>query len=181
MRVGETKKFAYFDIFLKRWRAVYPSNKAPIGVKLCENAFQTIPVNSIFGEKKNVDDIFRSRTSFFAFFGQFWRIWRLTDLKINFLALFCFRCTYSGVCTTKHWRKNVCLKILTSKTFWHVGWFIRGTSAFCFSGVLGIIPNKILRSNIFLIATCMTSCHLFLHFGVNQAGTTSKFWKPARA
>ena len=49
--VGETTKFAYFDIFLKHWRAVYPSNKAPIGAKLCENAFQTIPVNSIFGEK----------------------------------------------------------------------------------------------------------------------------------
>ena len=50
--VGETKKLAYFDIFLKLWRAVYPSNKAPIGAKLCENAFQTIPVNSIFGEQK---------------------------------------------------------------------------------------------------------------------------------
>ena len=101
--VGETTKLMYFSIFLKLWRAVYPSNKAPIGAKLCENAFQTIPVNSIFGEqKKLVDEIFRSRTSFFASFGQFWRIWRLTDLKINFLALFCFRCTYSGVCTTKN-------------------------------------------------------------------------------
>ena len=53
VRVGETKQLTYFDIFLKLWRAVYPSNKAPIGAKLCENAFQTIPVNSIFGEKKN--------------------------------------------------------------------------------------------------------------------------------
>ena len=35
--------------------------------------------------------MFRSPTSPFAFFSQFWRIWRLTDLKINFLAVFLLR------------------------------------------------------------------------------------------
>ena len=38
------------------WRrpldVLWPSNMAPITTKLCQNAFQTIPVKSIFGEKK---------------------------------------------------------------------------------------------------------------------------------
>ena len=37
-----------------RRSAVCPSNMAPIGAKLCQNAFQTIPVKSIFGRKKIV-------------------------------------------------------------------------------------------------------------------------------
>ena len=35
----------------RRFDARWPSNMAPIGAKLCQNAFQTIPVNPIFGEK----------------------------------------------------------------------------------------------------------------------------------
>ena len=36
----------------RRVDARWPSNMAPIGAKLCQNAFQTIPVKSIFGRKK---------------------------------------------------------------------------------------------------------------------------------
>ena len=43
-----------FDIKLRR--AVYPSNMAPIGAKLCQNAVQTIPVKSIFRRKKKIDE-----------------------------------------------------------------------------------------------------------------------------
>ena len=46
--------FANFDFFCKLWTAVYPSNMAPISLKLCQNAFQTIPDISFFdaGHKK---------------------------------------------------------------------------------------------------------------------------------
>ena len=36
----------------KLWTAVYPSRMAPIGAKLCQNAFQTIPDVSFFDAKK---------------------------------------------------------------------------------------------------------------------------------
>ena len=81
---------------------------ARIVVKLRQNAFQTIPAESVFGEKKIVfDKNFRRRTSFLTIWGQFWRIYRQTDLKIKSLALFRSRWTYSEVCTTKARRKYV--------------------------------------------------------------------------
>ena len=40
--------FANFNFFCKLWTAVYPSNMAPIRLKLCQNAFQTIPDISFF-------------------------------------------------------------------------------------------------------------------------------------
>ena len=36
----------------KLWAAVYPSNKAPIATKLCQNAFQTIPDIWFFDAEK---------------------------------------------------------------------------------------------------------------------------------
>ena len=45
-------EFANFDFFPKLRTAVYPSNKARIGVKLWENAFQTICNFSFFDAKK---------------------------------------------------------------------------------------------------------------------------------
>ena len=48
------------------------------------------------------DDLFSRRTSFFVFLGQFWSFYRQTDLTINFPAIFCFRCSYYEVCTTKN-------------------------------------------------------------------------------
>ena len=38
--------------------AVYPSNMAPIGVKLRENAFQTIPNISFFDTEKKIGKFF---------------------------------------------------------------------------------------------------------------------------
>ena len=40
--------FREFRFFSKLWTAVYPSNMAPIGAKLGENAFRTIPDISFF-------------------------------------------------------------------------------------------------------------------------------------
>ena len=50
-RLKTTKKttnVANFENFRKLWTAVYSSNMAPIGLKLCQNAFQTIPDISFF-------------------------------------------------------------------------------------------------------------------------------------
>ena len=45
--------------FVKLWPAVYPSRMAPFGLKLWENAFQTIPNISFFdAEKKKLAKIF---------------------------------------------------------------------------------------------------------------------------
>ena len=60
--------------FVKLWPAVYPSRMAPFGLKLWENAFQTIPNISFFDSRK----IFRPDFSkifwrFFRFFILFWR------------------------------------------------------------------------------------------------------------
>ena len=44
---------SYFRrIFVKLWPAVYPSRMAPFGLKLWENAFQTIPNISFFDAEK---------------------------------------------------------------------------------------------------------------------------------
>ena len=86
-----------------RRSAVCPSNMARITAKLCENAFQTIPVKSIFGrKKKKIGEIFRSRKLFYAFLAHFWRIYGETDLNGEFLAIFRSRCTYYELCTTKN-------------------------------------------------------------------------------
>ena len=48
------------------------SNMAPIGTKLCQNVFQTIPVNSIFGQKHFCfAKIFRPRNRFTPFWLSF--------------------------------------------------------------------------------------------------------------
>ena len=89
----------------RRFDVRRPSNIAPISTKLCQNAFQTIPVNSIFGEKKKIGEIFWSRKSFYTFLVKFWRIYGQTDLTIIFPAIFRSRCIYYELCTTKN-RQN---------------------------------------------------------------------------
>ena len=61
-------------------------------------------------KKKIVDEFFWRQTTFFAFMSQFSRPDRQTDLKIESLALFRFKCTYYEVCTTKNRRKYVRLR-----------------------------------------------------------------------
>ena len=97
--------------FSKLRTAVYPPNMAPIGAKLCQNAFQVIPDISFFDAKKKFDKIFWSRQSCFAFLSQFWRSDRQTDLKMKLLAIFRSRCTYSEVWKTKNWRKYALLRL----------------------------------------------------------------------
>ena len=54
--------------------AVYPSNVAPIGTKLWENAFQKIPHVSFFDAKKNRSDIlWPQKIDFFSKNRFFWR------------------------------------------------------------------------------------------------------------
>ena len=50
------KTLREFRFFFKLWTLVYPSNLAPFGLKLCQNAFQTIPDISFF----NVEKCFRN-------------------------------------------------------------------------------------------------------------------------
>ena len=49
--------------------ARWPSNMVRIGAKLCQNAFQTIPVNSLFGEKNVFRQHFLVSMHFFRLFG----------------------------------------------------------------------------------------------------------------
>ena len=48
------KNLAYFKLFLELWMAVYPSNMAPIGLKVCQNAFRTIP-DILFSHAENAN------------------------------------------------------------------------------------------------------------------------------
>ena len=76
---------------------------APIGAKLWENAFQTIPDVSFFdGQKFLFVEIFGSRTLIFIDFVGFWRSSSKTDLAINFYVKFCSRTTDPDVCTTEN-------------------------------------------------------------------------------
>ena len=49
--------------FVKLWPAVYPSRMAPFGLKLWENAFQTIPNISLFDAEKKIGKKFLSQFS----------------------------------------------------------------------------------------------------------------------
>ena len=62
--------FANFDFFPKLWTAVYPPRMAPFGLKLWENAFQTIPDISFFDVEKKNRRNFRIENSVFRYFGQ---------------------------------------------------------------------------------------------------------------
>ena len=53
--------------------AVYPSNKAPIGAKLWENAFQTIPNTSFSDAQKNFRRFFFHKKFGLFFFSRKWR------------------------------------------------------------------------------------------------------------
>ena len=53
----------------RRVREVFRRFREVFGAKLCQNAFQTIPVNSIFGEKKMFRRFFFASDIVFRFFG----------------------------------------------------------------------------------------------------------------
>ena len=57
--------------FSKLWSAVYPSNIAPIGAKLCQNAFQTIPDISFFDTQTFLLMIFFPQKNWRHFFSNF--------------------------------------------------------------------------------------------------------------
>ena len=50
-------EFANFDFFVKLRTAIYPSNMAPIGLKLGQNAFQTIPDIFSFFDAPKVENL----------------------------------------------------------------------------------------------------------------------------
>ena len=76
---------------------------APIGFRLGENVFLTIPNVSFFDVKKMFSDkIFGSIIQFFVDFVGFWRSKSETDLAINFYVKFCFRTTDPEVCTIEN-------------------------------------------------------------------------------
>ena len=63
--------------------AVYPLRMAPFGLKLCQNAFQTIPDISFFDAEKNkIGDFFGTKHLFFTIFTWFLRSYAQTGLKI---------------------------------------------------------------------------------------------------
>ena len=81
------------------WTTVYPSNMAPIGLKLWENAFQTICNFRFLTQQHFFDEIFRCRKDVFRHFrwileelGDFWRQnlipWRILLQVHNFLGLY---------------------------------------------------------------------------------------------
>jgi len=87
---------------------VYPSNKAAIHAKLCQNAFQTIPDVSFFdGENLISAKKLGLKIPSFANLARFWRSHSRTDLKIRFLVKFCSRYTDPEACMTKNWPKYV--------------------------------------------------------------------------
>ena len=72
--------------------AVYPSNMARIGTKLCQNAFQTIPNVSFFDVQKFFfSDFFGFGNPFFDIFAAFWGISAKTDVTCSFYDIFYFR------------------------------------------------------------------------------------------
>ena len=78
------------------------SNIALIGLKLCQNAFHTIPNISFFDAKKQIGEIFGSTNRFFAILARFVRSYGQTDFKIGFGVKFCSRYTFPEVCTPEN-------------------------------------------------------------------------------
>ena len=76
--------------------------------------FRRSPSTQFSTRKTFVHEIFRSRKSFLAFLSWFWSLQRKTDLKINFLAIFCSRCKYSELRTTKNRKKYVRLRSIAT-------------------------------------------------------------------
>ena len=54
--------------YQKFWKAVYPPRIAPIGLKLCQNAFQTIPDVSFFDAQNKISAKFSDRNFIFSLF-----------------------------------------------------------------------------------------------------------------
>ena len=71
--------------------AVYLSNLARIGTKLCQNAFQTIPDVLFFDAKKKIGEIFGRKISFLANLAWILTSYSETDVKIIFYVKFCSR------------------------------------------------------------------------------------------
>ena len=67
------------------WTAIYPPRMAPIGLKLGQNAFQTIPNISFFDPaKKQIGEIGLSKILFFSILVRFSRIYVDLDVKFEF-------------------------------------------------------------------------------------------------
>ena len=110
---GASEKFAPSG----RATDVYPSNLAPIGAKLCQNAFRTIPNVLFFGTSKFFfDKMFGTTNLFFANLVWFSRNYGQTDLKIRLGMKFCFRCTYPEVCTIENHENHVELRSNSCRT-----------------------------------------------------------------
>ena len=87
----------------KLWMAIYPPRIAPFGLKLGQNAFQTIPNISCFDvEQPTKFNIFGPENNFFVILAKFLRSYGQTDLKIRFGVKFCSRYTRPEVCATKN-------------------------------------------------------------------------------
>ncbi len=75
--------FTKVETNLKLLMAVYPSNMAPIGVKVWDHTFRTIPNISFLDAGKN-DKQFGSEIMFSATLVRFLRNYTKTDFKIRF-------------------------------------------------------------------------------------------------
>ena len=87
---------------------------APIGLKLCQNAFYTIPNISFFDAPQKIGEIFGSKKKnrtekkigskkqFFAILARFVRSYGQTDFKIGFGVKCCSRYTFPEVCTPEN-------------------------------------------------------------------------------
>ena len=69
----------------------FPSNFAPIATKLRQRAFQTICKFRFFDVEKFFRKKFRFFFRFFIIFDRFSRSSAFSDVKIEFLEIFCFR------------------------------------------------------------------------------------------
>ena len=83
------------------WTAVYVSNLARIGAKICENAFRTIPEILFFDAKKFFSRNFWIENFIFANFARFRTSQGRTDVAISSCIKFCSRLANSKVCATK--------------------------------------------------------------------------------
>ena len=80
---------------------------APINAKLCQNAFQTIPVKSIFGEKKNSARFVGLRNRFTPFWPSFGGSTEKRTSTANSSQFFALDALILRFCTTKNRQKYV--------------------------------------------------------------------------
>ena len=119
---------------LRRWGAVdvpmpvCPQTWLRSARNFAKTHFRRSPSNKFLPQKNVFDKNFRSRYTCFAFLGQFWRLDRQTDLKIEMLAIFRSRCTYSDACTTEKSQNYVRRR----PKVWDLSTLSEHTPPFCF-------------------------------------------------